>query len=73
MYDQNVSSQLYENCVRLLKSSPLNFSENYLKEFFKNVMLAESYSVESDAVPINIFKRDYSNLKHLNKYNGLAI
>ena len=36
-------------------------------------MSTEPFSVASDAVPINIFNRDYLNLKHLNKYNGAAI
>ena len=36
-------------------------------------MSTESFSVASDAVPINIFKGDYSNLKHLNKRNGTAL
>ena len=36
-------------------------------------MLTGSFSVASDAVPINIFKRGYSNLKHLNKCNETAI
>ena len=36
-------------------------------------MSTESFSVVSDAVPINIFKRGYSNLKHFNKCNGTTI
>ena len=40
--------------------------------FFKNVVPTESFSVASDADPINIFKEDYSNLKHLNKRHETA-
>ena len=35
-------------------------------------MSTESFSVASDAVPINIFKGDYSILKYLDNLNGTA-
>ena len=44
--------QAFESC-------PPNFSEKCYLVFFKKSPVA------SDAVPVNIFKGDYSNLKHL--------
>ena len=41
------------DCVRFLKATPLNFSENALKDFFK--MSCEQGNSQLHAVPINIF------------------
>ena len=56
----------------LSKAAP-NFTENAVKDFFKKVISTEPFSVTPDAVSINIFPGDYSNLMHLNKCNGTAI
>ena len=41
------------DCARVLKATPLNFSENALKDFLK--MSCEQGNSQLHAVPINIF------------------
>ena len=52
---------------------PLVILAKMLSKIFENLMSTESFSVASYAAPINIFRRNYSNLQHLNKCNGTAI
>ena len=56
-----------------MRAAPFNFSENTVEKPCKNVVSTEFLPVALDAVPVNISKGDYSNLKHLNKRNGTTV
>ena len=63
-YD-NIPTEFYGINVSSFWKLPFLILVNMLSSFFKSVN--REISVASNAVPINIFKGDYSNLKHWNK------